>query len=213
MRRSREDSLKTRRRIVRAARAEFARRGVSQTTMEQIAAAAGVTRGAVYGHFRNKGELFGCMREEVKLPLFDSINAKMHCATGDPLSAIANYLKAFIAALETDAVTRDSLRIMSFKCEYVGELQKDMKRQIARCDTLTQELEAAFAEAAREGVLGKGIEARTAALESCSFLIGLVRMWLLDSGGKLIKPHVAKVVDAHVDRFRAELPGRRRARA
>jgi len=152
------------------------------------------------------------MREQVKLPLFDSINARVHCASGDPLSAVANYLKAFIGAMESDAATRESLRIMSFKCEYVGDLQRDMKRQISRCDELTRELEQAYRVAAREGCLREGVEAGVAALESCAFLVGLMRMWLLDAGGKLIKPHVATLIDAHIDRFRKVPPARGRVR-
>ena len=66
MRRSKEDSLKTRQSILLAARRVFARRGVSQTSIEHVARAAGVTRGAVYGHFKGKDALFQCMREQVR---------------------------------------------------------------------------------------------------------------------------------------------------
>ena len=61
MRRTKEESEQTRRQILRAARREFFLHGVTRTTMERIATAAGVTRGAVYWHFENKRDLFNAM--------------------------------------------------------------------------------------------------------------------------------------------------------
>src|ERR1700686_1568428 len=98
MRRSKEDSLKTRRSIVLAARRVFAKRGVSQTSMEQIAGAAGVTRGAIYGHFKDEGPLFQGMREQVRLPLMDVLNEAMLQSPGDPLAGVERYLLAVVEA-------------------------------------------------------------------------------------------------------------------
>lgn len=50
--------MDTRRQILRAAEALFARQGYDSTTVEQIARQAGVTKGAVYYFFKNKAELF-----------------------------------------------------------------------------------------------------------------------------------------------------------
>jgi len=67
-RKTKKDAELTRQRIIHAAREVFLVRGVSRTTMEHIAAQAGVTRGAVYWHFDNKIDLFHAMREQVFLP-------------------------------------------------------------------------------------------------------------------------------------------------
>ena len=48
----------TRERILTAAGAVFGRRGYGEATMEEIALEAGVSNGALYHHFRSKGELF-----------------------------------------------------------------------------------------------------------------------------------------------------------
>src|SRR5260221_3668016 len=112
MRRSKEDSLKTRRSIVLAARRVFARRGVSQTSMAHIAAAAGVTRGAIYGHFRDKDALFLSMREQVRLPLVDVMNEALLHAPGDPLAGVERYLTAGIGRPSSDCATPDPLHIL-----------------------------------------------------------------------------------------------------
>ena len=50
--------------IVAAAKAEFAISGLGGTTMRGIAAAAGVTTGAIYPHFATKDELYSAVLEE-----------------------------------------------------------------------------------------------------------------------------------------------------
>lgn len=60
-RRTKEDALKTRQLLIESAIQQFALRGVTSTTLADIADAAGVTRGAVYWHFASKAELFNEM--------------------------------------------------------------------------------------------------------------------------------------------------------
>ena len=202
MRRSKEDSLKTRRSIVLAARRVFARRGVSQTSIEQVARAAGVTRGAVYGHFKGKDALFQCMREQVRLPLVDVMNEELLHRPDDPLGGVERYLIAVLDAMGTDAATRDTFHILNFKCEYVGTMAHDIERQALRMAELADKLETAYRKAARGGQLRKAIAPRMAALNTAAFLLGLIRMWLLDASGTLVRDEAADLVRAHVARLR-----------
>jgi TetR/AcrR family acrAB operon transcriptional repressor len=203
MRRSKQDSLKTRRSIMVAARRVFARRGVSQTSMEHIAKAAGVTRGAVYGHFRDKVALFREMRDTVKVPLIDTIDEILLHDPKDPLAGVEHYLLKVISAMRDDAATRDTFRILIFKCEYVGEIEAEMQRQVERTAELVARLEAAYRVAAKLGRLRKGVTAHMAAIDTTAFLVGLIRLWLLDEGGKLARKNVARIVHTHVSNLRA----------
>jgi len=56
-RRSVEDARATRARLLELAGDLFAERGYLQTSIRDLAKHAGVTSGAIYGHFRNKAEL------------------------------------------------------------------------------------------------------------------------------------------------------------
>src|SRR5690606_27022813 len=53
-RRTKEEALETRDRLLDAAAAVFCDKGVTNTSLCDISKAAGVTRGAFYWHFRNK---------------------------------------------------------------------------------------------------------------------------------------------------------------
>lgn len=63
------DAQLTRTRIVEAALAAFAGRGVRATTLEDVAACAGVTRGAVYWHFADKPALVSEVISGLEWPL------------------------------------------------------------------------------------------------------------------------------------------------
>lgn len=56
----------TRRAVLAAARSAFGRKGYTQTSVDEIAAAARVTKGAVYHHFAGKEALFRAVYAEVE---------------------------------------------------------------------------------------------------------------------------------------------------
>jgi AcrR family transcriptional regulator len=56
----------TRRAVLAAARSLFGRKGYPQTSVDEIAAAARVTKGAVYHHFAGKEALFRAVHAEVE---------------------------------------------------------------------------------------------------------------------------------------------------
>ena len=61
-----EQSEATRRALLSAARALFSDRGFADTPTEEIVSHAGVTRGALYHHFRDKTALFRAVVEEME---------------------------------------------------------------------------------------------------------------------------------------------------
>src|SRR5437660_11927168 len=103
VRRTKEDSEQTRRRILDAARRVFARQCVTRTTLEEIARAAGVTRGAIYWHFADKTELFYSMRAQVSLPTIDTGFALSAADSADPLGSVERFLCGVIATLRDNA--------------------------------------------------------------------------------------------------------------
>jgi AcrR family transcriptional regulator len=56
----------TRRAVLAAARSSFGRKGYAQTSVDEIAAAARVTKGAVYHHFAGKKALFRAVYAELE---------------------------------------------------------------------------------------------------------------------------------------------------
>jgi AcrR family transcriptional regulator len=99
----------TRRRILDVAADEFARRGYSNVTIEEIAAAAGVTKGAVYYWFADKDDLGRDLQHE----LYDRMAATALGALDPHADTITNLrlgFDAYLSALDNAGEARFFLR-------------------------------------------------------------------------------------------------------
>ena len=85
----------TRSRLIAAGRDLFAKRGYDAVGTEDLVAAAGVTRGALYHHFEGKRGLFAAVFEEVERELTESFPFER--LTGkDPFGALAEGIDTFL---------------------------------------------------------------------------------------------------------------------
>ncbi len=204
-RRTKEDSLETRKAIIAAAREVFHAHGVTSTSLEQIAAAAGVTRGAIYWHFADKAELFYAMRDEVQIPLIDqSDQALEEVGTDlDPLQRIERFLTVVLDQVTGDAATQKTFQIMTFKCEYVGEFARDLDMACTKHTELRDKLARLYREARRLGILRAGLAPLCAASDTLIFMSGLIKIWVVDEDGGLVRRHARRLVRDHIEGKRA----------
>lgn len=94
-----ERSDTTRAALIAAARPLFAERGYAQVGTEQIARAAGVTRGALYHHFDGKRELFEAVYEKIEIELAERIAAgALQANATSPLAAMKAGAEMFLLA-------------------------------------------------------------------------------------------------------------------
>jgi TetR/AcrR family acrAB operon transcriptional repressor len=208
MRRTKEDAARTRAAIVEGALTCFDRYGITSSTMEQIACAAGVTRGAVYHHFGGKREILREIRDHVSLPLLDEANTELLRQDGTgALDRIERFLAAILSTLEEDARTRQALVVMQFRCEYVGEMGGELDAAARNIDRLAKALEAAYREAHAAGALAPPFDPGIAAIETTMFLSGLVRLWILHGPGAAIRRNARSAIAAHVASRRRSGPG------
>jgi AcrR family transcriptional regulator len=98
----------TRGALLRAARELFAERGYAAVGTEQIVERAGVTRGALYHHFRDKQDLFRAVHEWLERELMEAIGERMGQET-DPYQLLVTGLRAFLDACTDPELIRISL--------------------------------------------------------------------------------------------------------
>ena len=70
-----QQAAATREELLAQSLALFAKRGVSNTSLDDVATAAGVTKGAIYWHFRNKDELFQAILDRIRSRWHDRVLA------------------------------------------------------------------------------------------------------------------------------------------
>jgi AcrR family transcriptional regulator len=90
-------SRSTRAKLIRSARALFARRGYAAAPTEEIVRRAGVTRGALYHQFPSKEDLFLAVYEQVEQELTAGVVGALD-ESGGPLSALRAGARAFLEA-------------------------------------------------------------------------------------------------------------------
>jgi len=199
VRKTKEDAELTRAKIIDAAREVFLSRGVSKTTMEHIAAQAGLTRGAVYWHFENKTDLFHAMRERVFLPLIDRMDDTFLTeGSHDPITRVENFLAGTIQHLNDDLQTRQIYEIMMMKCEYVGEFELMMQQILSTCSSITEKICATYERAKLSGHLNETLDPAELAMDTNMFFSGLLHMWVKDTDGTKFRYKAHDLIKAHI---------------
>lgn len=128
-RRTKEEALETRNRILDAAEAVFHARGVARPSLADIAEAAGVTRGAIYWHFKNKSDVFAAMCDRVHLPVEALCDPKRLARLEDPLASIRDICAYVFRQTVINPQWRRVFEIIFHKCEMVEDNGAILERQ------------------------------------------------------------------------------------
>ncbi|TRX76045.1 TetR family transcriptional regulator [Pseudomonas mangiferae] len=211
MRRTKEQAEQTRVAILAAAEQLFLEKGVSHTTLEQIARAAGVTRGAVYWHFQNKAHLFHAMLDQVRLPLEQLTERLSGCGGEDPLWALRDLCVGAIESLAQDDQKRRIFTILLHRCEFTDELRETEQRNAVFINQFIALVEQLFGRPGCLDRLQDGVTPRIGARSLHGLLVGLFTDWTRDPG--LFDPirDAAALFDVHFRGLVRDWPRRRQA--
>ncbi|MDB5825849.1 MAG: TetR family transcriptional regulator [Variovorax sp.] len=178
-RRTKEEALATRHRLIDAAEILFQSQGVSRTSLQQIAEQAGATRGAVYWHFKDKADLFNAMMERVTLPMENAARFTDDPAV-DPLAVIEAGMVGALRLVTTDPQVRRVFDVATHKVEYTGEMASVQLRHLEARNSCVGDFEKALRLAARRAHLKLTVPAAVAAQGLHALMSGLIQNWLLD---------------------------------
>ncbi|MDD3181634.1 MAG: TetR family transcriptional regulator [Alphaproteobacteria bacterium] len=175
-RRTKEEAAKTRSLILKTAEKQFYLRGVLQTSLQEIAVAAGVTRGAIYWHFRDKADLLWSLADDVFMPHEDLMDRLVACESDDPLALLYEHTIASVNAITNNPSRRRIFTILTQRCEYVEELGKLNRRNHAMRDRLLARLVALFDQIEKKGLLAPAWGPLTAAMALQNLIIGFINI-------------------------------------
>ncbi|MDF3937106.1 TetR family transcriptional regulator [Pseudomonas citronellolis] len=180
MRRTKEDSEKTRQTILDSAEALFLENGVSSTSLEEIARNAGVTRGAVYWHFENKAHLFNELLAQVRLPPEQLTLRLSGCDGADPVRSLFDLCVEVVQSLAQNAQKRRVLTILLQRCEFTEELREAILRHNAFIRQFIDLCEQLFARDRCRVRLLPGVTPKSASRAVHGMILGLINDWLRD---------------------------------
>ncbi|NMM38414.1 MAG: TetR family transcriptional regulator [Glaciimonas sp.] len=196
---TKEKALETRERILDAAEDVFDAKGVSNTSLADVAAAAGVTRGAVYWHFTNKADLFDAMCQRIRLPMETIIEAAADVSIADPLGQLRVACRFLFRETVENPHHNKVLDILIHKCEFVDPTdpifirQQEWMRQCAINNTLL------LSNAIAKGQLPATLDVRLASVMLHSMISGLLSTWLFAPDSFNLIQDGEEIIDAYLE--------------
>lgn len=184
-RRTKEDAEKTRHDILDAAEVLFQTQGVSRTSLQAIAAQAGLTRGAVYWHFKDKGDLFNAMMERITWPIENMCDNLLDQETllncPDPIAMLYQHHASVLALIATDERVRRLLEIALFRVELTEDMQVVRRKTFESEEDFYERILRIISLPQVQKRLAAGLTPEVAARAIQSAVLGLLRTWLLTS--------------------------------
>ncbi|MCS6050069.1 multidrug efflux transporter transcriptional repressor AcrR [Klebsiella pneumoniae] len=175
---TKQQARETRQLILDVALRLFSQQGVSSTSLATIAKAAGVTRGAIYWHFKNKSDLFNEIWELSDASISDLEIEYRAKFPNDPLSVIREILVYVLEATVTEERRRLMMEIIYHKCEFVGEMTVVQQAQRQLSLASYERIEQTLKECIAAKLLPANLLTRRAAVLMRSYLSGLMENWL-----------------------------------
>lgn len=196
-RKTKEEAIETRNLLLDTAERVFAQKGVSRTSLADIAEAAGLTRGAIYWHFKNKIDLFNAMADRIRLPM-ERIFEEGGELPGeeDPIKHMHDICKTVLTETARNDRRRRVLDILFHKCEYTDEMHSVLERQREACADGKRRIARDMERAIALGQLPADLNTTRAAIALHALVVGMMSDWLFLSDYDL-----AIECDAIVDGF------------
>lgn len=201
-RRTKEEAQETRRSILEAAVRVFARQGVANASLSNIAEEAGVTRGAIYWHFANKADLINSLWEQVQSFYAPLTQASEHIDEPDPLGKLQELYSSFFAGMVEDPIQQQMFRILFDE----GDRSKDTEtvrklHQELRCERY-HGLQTVFVHAIQRGQLPPDFDVQLGVVTTFALIHGLIANWVMNPELIDIKRHAPKVTASLFRMFR-----------
>lgn len=177
-RKTKQQALATRQHILDVAMRLFSQQGVSATSLADIAKSAGVTRGAIYWHFKNKSELFSEIWELSESSIADLEIEYQAKFPDDPLSVLREILIYVLEATVMVERRRLMMEIIFHKCEFVGEMSVVQQAQRSLCLESYDRIEQALTRCIESKMLPEDLLTRRAAILMRCYISGIMENWL-----------------------------------
>ena len=208
-RKTKEDTEHTYALLLDAAESVFTLKGVAATTLNDIAVKAGMTRGAIYWHFKDKGELVRAMCERATLPMEAMVNEVMAVAGDDPLGSVRRLTVHALTQIAESRRQHTVFDILFHKCEKTGELAEVFERELESRNECHSQIEGLLKQAVKRGQLPIDTDTHLAMQALHSYLIGLMHEWLLSPGSYDLAKQAAPLVDVLLEGLRVAPPRKR----
>lgn len=198
MRRTKEEAAVTRATVLKAGLSVFSAKGYAAATLDDVAKAAGVTRGAIYWHFKGKADLYNTLVEEFSARGAAVVQAAV--AEGGTLLDILR--RVFISQcelIEDDPEARAVMELALFKTGHDPELLSGRKKQVEAGNALIAGIADAMRMGIKQGILREDIDPTDMARGFIAFENGAIQQWLASPKSFSLKKSAESFAEILID--------------
>ena len=177
-RRTKAEAELTREALLDAAEQVFLEKGVGKSSLEEIARHVGMTRGALYWHFRNKQYLFEAMLARIELPLEELSDTFCRQHPNNPLATLEELCLHSALSLANDPQRQRVYSILFHRFESENARGTGAE-PILKIQRRTQNLfETLFTQAQAANQLRPDLTPYNTAIALRAYLLGIYSSWL-----------------------------------
>lgn len=199
MRKTKAEAQQTRQALLDAALDVFYRRGVAHASLQEIAAAAGLTRGALYWHFKNKEDLLDALFQQFCSDLDRQFDADLAAATPDIWHNLHTSTIQVLYRLADDPAFRKFGHIIHLNCEHTEHNHTITGLLHQYRDLWHQRLRSALKLSLAQGNLPPNTDIELAAFAYHATLKGMMDLWLMAPQSLDLKQTAPKLIAACSD--------------
>lgn len=196
-RKTKEDAEVTRQNLLGAALKVFSRQGYASARLEDVAEEAGVTRGAIYWHFKNKADLYNTLVAETLGGIQSVVDRAVR--QGGTFLEIQRRVMIYITTLpEVDEVYRAVMELTILKTGYEPELQEGLRAKNEAARQVEEELAGYFRMGIAIGEVRAELDPVIAARSMMAYMNGILLNWLMDQQAFSLRECVPALVDIYI---------------
>ncbi len=193
-RRTKEEAEETRRRILSAALDLFSEKGYSRTTFVDVAERIGMTKGAVYWHFRDKPALLAALIREMAARQETLIAEEVPSI--ESLRELRAYFVARTRVATEDAACRKFVMFIALQMEWSLETIAAIHREMDEHRSVPfEDVEKALAGLAAAGCLAAGVDVKVTKEILLGLWFGLLNTHMQGLGPEDVVERVGMAVD------------------
>jgi len=198
-RKTKEEAYKTRLNILYTALNLFFEKGYARTSLDDIASACGITRGAIYWHFKDKADLFLTLSQQIDEEA--KINYNEILENTESLEGLLHEIGNYLVQFEENENYWKFYCLINYKIEWNEELEPVLVQYREELRDLLRVLSQTLGRLKDDGGLRNNIDTDEIALATWAFIEGLLGMWFLDPGIFSLKQTGAKLIGDYLRQF------------
>lgn len=198
MKKTKEDASHTRQVVLTAALKTFGKYRYGGTTLEAVAKEAGMTRGAIYWHFKNKCDLLHAVIEDAYKKAEERINHVLQ-SSDSPLNKVRHLIREFILIISGDDEFRVMEELLVFKIQRKKELSRLYSEHMEHVSEIKTVMKNLIMEGISIGEIDPNVDPEIVVVAWISFVAGVKTAWLSDLTKLSLKENAGNLADIFIN--------------